>query len=238
MTLEGANVKLVCEIMPYSGGSERNIQQCLRDFDIPLMLNTTVTRVVGKPRVSGVYIAEVDENRRIKEETEKFVPCDCLLLSVGLIPENELASPLGLEMSNVTNGAVVNEYRSTSLDGFFACGNALHVHDLVDNVSVEAHIAGRSAGLYALGKLPQGNEVKISTKNGIRYTVPQKLTDTDGIVTVYFRAADIYENVKVVAKCGDAVISSKKYVLLKPGEMSSLTVDKEKVTGELTICVE
>ena len=152
MTFEGARVHAVCELMPYSGGLARNIEQCLNDFDIPLKLSHTVVEIHGKERLEGVTIAKVDENRRPIPETREYIPCDTLLLSVGLIPENELTAGAGIELSRITNGATVDENRQTEIGGVFACGNVLHVHDLVDFVSSEAEIAGRGAAAYIKGE--------------------------------------------------------------------------------------
>ncbi|MBQ7976596.1 MAG: FAD-dependent oxidoreductase, partial [Clostridia bacterium] len=189
MTLEGAKVHAVCELMPYSGGLARNIEQCLKDFDIPLKLSHTVVEIHGKERVSGVTIAEVDENRKPIPSTKEFIPCDTLLLSVGLIPENELSKSAEVELSPITNGAVVNQDRQTSVEGIFACGNVLHVHDLVDFVSEEAEIAGRSAAEYINNIIKNDVSVKISTDGKIRYTVPQCITKSED-VSVYFRVSD------------------------------------------------
>ncbi len=148
MTLEGARVETVCELMPYSGGLARNIEQCLHDFDIPLKLSHTIVKIHGKDRVCGVTIARVDENRKPIKETEEYIECDTVLLSVGLIPENELSKSAGVKLDKITAGAVVDQNRQTSCEGIFACGNVLHVHDLVDFVSEEAEIAGKSAAEY------------------------------------------------------------------------------------------
>ncbi len=239
MTLEGAKVNAVCELMPYSGGLARNIEQCLNDFNIPLRLSHTVVEIHGKERVEGVTIAKVDEKRRPIEETKEFIPCDTLLLSVGLIPENELTKSAGIDISGITNGAVVDQDRQTSLEGVFACGNVLHVHDLVDFVSEEAEIAGKSAAQYIKGEKADAVEVNIKTDGKIRYTVPQKITK-DKDITVFFRVADVFRNVKVnVYKNGEAVYSKKK-IKVAPGEMESikLTKDMFKDTNELSFELE
>lgn len=177
MTLEGAKVKVVAELLPYSGGLQRNIVQCLEDFDIPLKLSHTVVEIHGKERVTGVTLAQVDENRKPIPGTEEFYSCDTLLLSCGLIPENELSAKAGIELSKVTSGPVVNESLETSVKGIFACGNVLHVHDLVDYVSEEAKKAGQQAAAFLYGKELQEEEnvIAICPEGGIRYTVPQKL---------------------------------------------------------------
>lgn len=239
MTLEGAKVHAVCELMPYSGGLARNIEQCLKDFDIPLKLSHTVVEIHGKERVSGVTIAEVDENRKPIPSTKEFIPCDTLLLSVGLIPENELSKSAEVELSPITNGAVVNQDRQTSVEGIFACGNVLHVHDLVDFVSEEAEIAGRSAAEYINNIIKNDVSVKISTDGKIRYTVPQCITKSED-VSVYFRVSDVYRNVKInVLKNGEIVFSKKK-LKVAPGEMESITLKSDMLidTNELKFELE
>lgn len=237
MTFEGAKVLKVLEVMPYSSGLKRNIVQCLNDFDIPLLFNHTVTRLVGKNRLEGLYYAEVDENRKVKPETERFIECDTLLLSVGLIPENDLVKELPIEMSKVTSGAVVDECRQTTLEGVFSAGNVLHVHDLVDNVSAEGIIAGRSAALYAQNKLIKGDSVTITPKDGVRYALPSTVYKGDGLVTVYFRVGAEYRNVYLEVLSGEEVILSKKCQILAPGEMGSVVIDKKKIVGDLTVRV-
>ncbi len=230
MTLEGAKVNAVCELMPYSGGLARNIEQCLNDFNIPLKLSHTVVEIHGKERVEGVTIAKVDEKRRPITETKEFIPCDTLLLSVGLIPENELTKGAGIELSGITNGAVVDQDRQTSVDGVYACGNVLHVHDLVDFVSEEAEIAGKAAAQYIRGTKEEEVDVNIKTDGKIRYTVPQKITK-DKDITVFFRVADVYKNVKVnVIKNGEKVYSKKK-IKVAPGEMESIKLTKDMFVG-------
>lgn len=218
MTLEGAKVKAVCELMPYSGGLARNIEQCLNDFDIPLKLSHTVVKIHGKERVEGVTVAKVDEKRRVVAGTEEFIGCDTLLLSVGLIPENELSSCASISLDKVTNGAVVDQNRQTSCDGIFACGNVLHVHDLVDFVSEEAEIAGMSAAEYIKGVKKEKISIDIKPDGKIRYTVPQKITEKSD-VTVYFRVADVYRNAKICIYDGEKPVLVKKKAKLAPGEM-------------------
>ncbi len=223
MTLEGAKVHAVCELMPYSGGLARNIEQCLNDFGIPLRLSHTVVEIHGRERLEGVTIAKVDENRRPIPETREYIPCDTLLLSVGLIPENELSKTAGVELDRITGGASVDQDRQTNVDGIFACGNVLHVHDLVDYVSEEAEIAGASAAAYIQDRRVGGANVTLRTDGKIRYTVPQRITGKKD-VTVYFRVADVYRNAKIVVKDGDTVVFSKKKPKLAPGEMESITL--------------
>jgi len=239
MTLEGAKVNAVCELMPYSGGLARNIEQCLNDFNIPLKLSHTVVEIHGKERVEGVTIAKVDENRRPIAETREFIPCDTLLLSVGLIPENELTTGAGVEISRITNGAVVDQDRQTSIEGVFACGNVLHVHDLVDFVSEEAEIAGKSAAEYIKGEKAETVDVNIKTDGKIRYTVPQKISKNKD-VSVYFRVSDVFKNVKInVYKNGEQVYSKKK-IKVAPGEMESIKLTKDIFadTNELSFELE
>ncbi|MEE1065945.1 MAG: FAD-dependent oxidoreductase [Acutalibacteraceae bacterium] len=226
MTLEGAKVHAVCELMPYSGGLARNIEQCLNDFDIPLKLSHTIVKIHGKDRVEGVTIAKVDENRRPIKESEEYIACDTILFSVGLIPENELSKAAKIDLSNITSGAVVDQDRQTSTEGVFSCGNVLHVHDLVDYVSEEAEIAGKAAAEYIKGNQDESILIPISTDGKIRYTVPQRITKAKD-VAVYFRVANIYKNVMVKVSDGDNVLFTKKRVKVAPGEMESVTLKKE-----------
>ena len=239
MTLEGAKVEAVCELMPYSGGLARNIEQCLNDFNIPLKLSHTVVKIHGKKRVEGVTIAKVDENRRPIPETMEFIECDTLLLSVGLIPENELSKSAGVNLDRITSGAVVDQDRQTTCEGVFACGNVLHVHDLVDFVSEEAEIAGKSAAAYINGESAEKICVNLRTDGKIRYTVPQTITAAKDI-SVYFRVADVFRNVKINVYSGDELIFSKKKAKVAPGEMESikLSCDKFKDSTELMFKLE
>ncbi|MBQ9086471.1 MAG: FAD-dependent oxidoreductase [Clostridia bacterium] len=230
MTLEGAKVHAVCELMPYSGGLARNIEQCLNDFGIPLKLSHTVIQIHGKERLEGVTIAKVDEHRSPIAGTEEYIPCDTLLLSVGLIPENELSRGAGVPMDRVTNGALVDQNRQTEIPGIFACGNVLHVHDLVDYVSEEAELAGRGAVAYIRGEEEKECSIVIRTDGKIRYTVPQKIT-AERKVSVYFRVADVYRNHTIVIKSQDGVIWSKKKQKLAPGEMECITLSAEQLAG-------
>ena len=231
MTFEGARVHAVCELMPYSGGLARNIEQCLNDFDIPLKLSHTVVEIHGKERLEGVTIARVDENRRPIPETREYIPCDTLLLSVGLIPENELTAGAGIELSRITNGATVDENRQTEIGGVFACGNVLHVHDLVDFVSSEAEIAGRGAAAYIKGEAEKSDRViNISTDGRVRYTVPQRIAG-QGDVDVYFRVADVYRDATIKVSDGERVILQKKKLKLAPGERECVKLPADKLCG-------
>ena len=239
MTLEGAKVKAVCELMPYSGGLARNIEQCLNDYNIPLMLSHTVVEIHGDKRLTGVTIAKVDENRRPILETKEYIECDTLLLSVGLIPENELSKAASVKINNITSGAYVDQNRETSVPGIFACGNVLHVHDLVDFVSEEAEIAGKAAFAYINDIKTEATNINIKVDGKIRYTVPSMITElTD--VKVYFRVQDVYRNVKIVVKSKDTVIFEKKKAKVAPGEMEAITIKKNLLTdvNELSFSLE
>ena len=232
MTLEGAEVKAVCELMPYSGGLARNIEQCLNDFGIPLMLSHTVVEIHGGDRVTGVTIAKVDEKRKPIPETRQYIECDTLLLSCGLIPENELTKGANISLDRVTNGATVDQDRQTDTEGIFACGNVLHVHDLVDYVSEEADIAGRAAAEYVMNNTT-GKAIKtidLKTDGKVRYTVPQRIT-AEKNVTVYFRVADVYRDVRVIVRDGERVIVNKKKQKVAPGEMETVTLTPQMLSG-------
>ena len=231
MTLEGAKVHAVCELMPYSGGLARNIEQCLNDFDIPLKLSHTVVEIHGRERVEGVTIAKVDERRRPIEETREYIPCDTLLLSVGLIPENELTKSANVSIDRVTNGAYVDQDRQTEVEGIYSCGNVLHVHDLVDFVSEEAEIAGKGAAEYIKGNAQKSTtDITVKADGKIRYTVPQRIT-AEKDVSVYFRVADVFRDKKVTVKSGDTVIYQKKHQKLAPGEMECVKITADKLVG-------
>lgn len=242
LTLEGANVLRVCEIMPYSGGLARNIAQCLDDFGIPLYLSHTVTEIRGRERVEGVVVAEVDEKMRPIQGTEEYVECDTLLLSVGLIPENELTRGAGIEIDPVTGGAAVNQYMETSVPGIFACGNALQVHDLVDFVTLEAYRAGGSAAAFAAGERhAQGGRIITKAGEGIRYIVPQKIDSPfyDSI-KLFFRVTGIFRDVtvKITACDYDGSIITLKEVkkrIVTPGEMENIEIKiNERIAAQLS----
>ncbi len=238
MTLEGAKVVMVVELMDYLAGLTRNRVQCLDDFGIPLKLAHTITRIVGNQRVEGVYVAPVDENKKPILEKEEFVECDTVLFSVGLIPENELTKDAGLEMNRITNGPSVNQYMETSKVGVFACGNVVHVNDLVDNVSSESEQAGRYAAKYAKGALPKSKKTVVcKTGRNVRYVCPHKIavTGEDEKVTLYFRALSPEEKVKLVVKSGEEVIAMKKELRVNPGEMCSVKIDTAKVDTDVIV---
>lgn len=243
MTLEGAKVKVVAELMPYSGGLKRNIVQCLDDYGIPLKLSHTVVDIKGKERVEGVTLAEVDENRKIIEGTEEFYSCDTLLLSVGLIPENEISGSMGVELSTVTSGPRVNERLETSIEGVFACGNVLHVHDLVDYVSEEAATAGKNAAIYvqdgesmnAQGREGSTNvqrtKVKLCPLDGVRYTVPEIIDPVrmDEKLTVRFRVGNVYRNCYISVYFDEERVLHRKRSIVAPGEMEEIKLSKEEL---------
>lgn len=239
MTLEGANVKAVLEIMEYSGGLNRNIEQCLNDFSIPLKLSHTVTKIHGKDRLEGVTVSKVDKNRKPIDGTEEFIPCDTLLLSVGLIPENELTLGAKIKIDSVTGGAIVDQDRQTSLSGVFSCGNVLHVHDLVDYVSDEGEIAGKAVARYLKNKQNENTQIKLKTDGKIRYTVPQIITECKD-VSVYFRTLNVYKNVKVNVYDGEKLLLSKSKLKIIPSEMEMIKLDKKFLEGvkELTFTLE
>lgn len=235
MTLEGAKVMAVAELMPYSGGLKRNIVQCLNDFDIPLLLSHTVTEIKGKDRVEAVVISEVGPDGRPVHGTETEYECDTLLLSVGLLPENELSKSAGVSLSRITGGPQVNESLETNIPGIFACGNVLHVHDLVDYVSEEAENAGKHAAAYVLSDTataPEAAEkrmIDILPENGIRYTVPVSVrpSEMDKDLTVRFRVGNIYKNVYISVYLGEERVLHKKRPVVAPGEMEQILLRKE-----------
>ena len=228
MTLEGAEVKVVAELMPYSGGLKRNIVQCLDDFGIPLKLSHTVVDIKGKERVEGITLAQVDGFKPIPG-TEEFYECDTLLLSCGLIPENELSQAAGVNINPITNGPAVNESLETNIPGVFAAGNVLHVHDLVDFVSEEAAAAGRNAAAFIQeGKKVEGKSLPIKGVDGVRYTVPVAIRpaalNPEGTVTIRFRVGNVYTNKRIVVYAGETKIFSRKRNVLAPGEMETVNL--------------
>lgn len=247
LTLEGAKVKVVAEIMPYSGGLKRNIVQCLNDFDIPLKLSHTVVDIKGKKRVEGVTIAQVDENGCPIEGTEQDYSCDTLLLSVGLIPENELSKGMGIDMNETTNGPCVNESLETSVEGVFACGNVLHVHDLVDYVSKEAAQAGECAAAYIKNKEDDRSNktLKVQASGGVRYTVPEIIRPkkVEKEVTLRFRVREVKKNCYVSVYLDGERVIHKRRPVVSPGEMESITLTKEQLAAypdcsQVVVCLE
>ena len=244
MTLQGAKVLACVELMPYSSGLNRNIVQCLQDYNIPLYLSHTVIDIEGKERLSGVTVAQVDDRRQPIPGTEKHFDCDTLLLSVGLIPENELTQQANIEMSNLTQGAVVDDSLQTSQEGIFACGNVLHVHDLVDFVSAESLKAGKAAAEYVQGKKREGHYVAVKDGNGVRGAVPQKLLIPEGEaqnVQLMFRPAGVYENAYLVVEDSKQQFVHQKKRIFTPGEMAEVVLKPEQIKaieGDLTIRIE
>ena len=234
MTLEGAHVAAVAELMPYSSGLKRNIVQCLDDYGIPLLLSHTVVDIKGKEKLEGVYIAKVDEKNQLIAGTEEYYHCDTLLLSCGLIPENELTVAAGVEIDPRTNGAYVNESLETNIEGVFSCGNVLHVHDLVDFVSEESARAGENAAKYILsGADRSGKSVEVKAANGVRYTVPSRinLANATALNHIRFRVTGVFKNVAIVVKSGETELLRKKSQILVPSEMVDLIIKKEKLEG-------
>ncbi|HZJ75257.1 MAG TPA: FAD-dependent oxidoreductase [Clostridia bacterium] len=244
MTLEGAKVKMVCELMPYSGGLTRNIVQCLDDFDIPLRFSCTVVEVHGKERLLGVTVQYVDESFVPIAGTEEYIECDTLLLSVGLIPENELSKQAGIELDKITGGPVVNEIRQTSREGIFACGNVLQVHDLVDYVTEESNIAADGAADFILGKKAVNPEyIEPSCGDGVRYIVPQRVNINSGKdIKLYFRVGKVFNNASIVMSVDDKEVYKKRKVKVTPGEMENVTLSADmqkhiKKDSKLTLSI-
>lgn len=244
MTLEGADVRMVCELLPYSGGLKRNIVQCLEDFNIPLRLSHTVVGVHGKERLEGVTVAKVDKSGKPVTGTYEYVECDTLLLSVGLIPENELSKQASIEMDASTSGPVVDESAQTSAEGIFACGNVVYVHDLVDYVTQEGYRAGKSAAEYLMGKEEEepNRMLHIRAGQGVRCVIPQHVRGKgNSDVSLFFRAADNFRNVRIEAKAGDKTVYSVKKMVVAPGEMECIKLTPETLHGldseKLEICI-
>ncbi|MGI6585131.1 MAG: FAD-dependent oxidoreductase [Gracilibacteraceae bacterium] len=243
LTLEGARVRVVAEALPYPGGLVRNVVQCLNDFDIPLLLNHTIVDIKGKDRIEGVIIAEVDENRKPIDGRARYYECDTLLLSVGLIPENELSKGIGVKLDPVTGGPVVNESMETTVKGIFACGNVVHVHDIVDYVTEESRKAGRSAALFVNEKGGEwGTPISTRPGNGIRYIVPHLIREdkVGHSVDLFMRVDKIFTDKKLVVKSGDTVIRVIKKAYMRPGEMEriSIAADSLKAADNLPLTVD
>ncbi|PRR82562.1 NAD(P)/FAD-dependent oxidoreductase [Clostridium vincentii] len=243
MTLEGAKVKAVVELMPYSNGLNRNIVQCLEDYNIPLYLSHTIVEIRGKKRLEEVAIAQVGEDKKPIKGTEKVFKCDTLLLSVGLIPENELSYKAGIKGDRRINGLIVNENMETSMEGVFACGNVVHVHDLVDFVTEESKHAGRGAAKYLKGKDLQGKTINIINGKNINYTVPQRISpkSVEKDVTIFMRVNSIYKNKVIKVTSGEKVIAIFKRVHLAPSEMEKIILNKkllENINEDIVIYLE
>lgn len=243
MTLEGAKVKAVCELMPYSGGLKRNIVQCLDDFDIPLLLSHTVIDIKGKERVTSVVIAEVDEHSKPIKGTEQEISCDTLLLSCGLLPENELSRAADVKINPSTNGPVVNESFETSIPGIFACGNVLHVHDLVDYVSEESTRAGKSAARYVKsGQKPDVNAIQIKTETGVRYTVPStiRINELEDDLIIRFRSTGVFKDSYIEVKIDGQQKIRRRKQIITPGEMEQVILKREDLdqnNREITVAI-
>jgi len=243
LTLEGAQIKLVCEIMNYSAGLARNMTQCVENFNIPLKLSTTITQIHGTDRVTGVTIAKVDEHRKPISGTEEYIECDTLLLSVGLIPENEVSIAAGVAIDSITSGPSVNQYMETSLPGIFACGNSVHVHDLVDYVTEESILAGKCAADYVKEQLASANKAPVKKEtvilpvtpgNRVRYTVPQHIelagkTSNDEKIRIMFRSTDVYRSVTVAVYAGSTLLAQQKKRIVRPGEMQTVELKKTEL---------
>ena len=244
MTLQGAKVLACVELMPYSSGLNRNIVQCLNDYDIPLYLSHTVTDIQGRERLSGVTVSKVDENRRPIPGTEIHFDCDTLLLSVGLIPENELSALAGVELSPLTSGATVDDQLQTSVPGIFACGNVLHVHDLVDHVSRESFKAGHAAAAYARGEKNTAPTARVLDGEGVRGVVPQRirLTGESQEVELMFRPSGVFKNASAVVRSGEKEIARKRAPIFTPGEMAVIPLKGEVVAAldgaDITVSME
>lgn len=229
MSFEGAKVKAVVELLPYSSGLKRNIVQCLDDYNIPLRLSHTVVKLHGRDRLCGVTVAKVDENRKPIKESEEYIPCDTLLLSVGLLPENELSRKLGVKLSPITGGPLVDNCLQTSVEGVFSCGNVLHVHDLVDNVTIESYDAGQNASKYLKGLMKKDNTITLNAIEGVRYTVPQLIRPNtlEKDITVRFRVSDVFKGASIGVYFDETKVINRKRKILTPGEMEEikLTLD-------------
>jgi NADH dehydrogenase FAD-containing subunit len=237
LTLEGAKVHAVVEIMHHTNGLPRNVQQCLIDYDIPLLLSHTVTEINGLNRVESVTISAVDENLKPIKGKEKRIPCDTLLLSIGLIPENDLSNAFGVELSSVTAGAIVNENLETSVPGVFACGNVLHVHDVVDFVTLEAERAGKSVAEYVLGESREMDRIRLEAGDGIRYVLPQSIC-TDADVELSIRVVCPGEGVSIGFFDGEKLVKTKKFVKLHPAQMIKVKLKKSEIMAVKALKVE
>ncbi len=242
LTLEGAEVKLICELMSYSAGLTRNIVQCVENFNIPLKFNHTITKIHGKDRVEGVTVSKVDAYRNSIEGSEEYVECDTLLLSVGLIPENELSVSCGIAIDAATSGPVVNEKMQTSIEGVFACGNAVHVHDLVDYVTEESIRSGKNAALYVQKHIqPKLLRIPVRSGNRVRYTIPQYIDSIDDQIKILCRTTDEYRNIFISVYSNNKKIKSFKKKIVRPGEMLSFEIGKEdlaKISHDVTVAIE
>lgn len=235
---EGAKVLGVYEILPHPSGLKRNIAQCLTDYNIPLHLSKTVVEVVGKDRVEGVIVAPVKSDFSFDLTKKEFIPCDSVVLSIGLVPENDLAESAGVKQNTITNGALVDEHLQTNLEGVFSCGNVLHVHDIVDNVTKEAERAGENACKYVISSLNTISPFSIKNGFGVRYTSPQKFYKGDGILTINFRVSNIFENATIVVKTNNKEIRRVEKRILLPAEMETVIIAKKDISEDIEIFIE
>lgn len=238
MHFEGANVLGVYEILPHPSGLKRNIAQCLTDYNIPLHLSKTVVEIVGKDRVEGVVVAPVKSDFSFDLNKKEFIACDCVVLSIGLTPENDLAQEYGVKNNDVTGGATVDEYLQTSLPGIFSCGNVLHVHDIVDNVTKEAERAGENSAKYVFNSLSFNSPAPLKNGNGVRYVSPQTYYQGGNILNVNFRSTKIFENAKIVVKSNGKEIRKIEKRIILPAEMETIVLAKKDLTGEVEISIE
>lgn len=236
LLFEGVDVKAVLELMPTSAGLARNIQQCVKDFNVPLLFSHTITRVVGEDKLEGIYYAKVDENLKPILSTEKFVKCDTLLLSVGLIPENDLLEGQ-IQMDSKTRSALVDENRQTSLEGVFASGNVLHIHDLADNATIEGGIAGKSAALFAKNKLNKSETKPVVAGEGVSYTIPQVVSKNPQPFKIYFRVRQLVRNKWILVKDAETLVAKKFVQAGNPGEMLEIEISVSKVQSGLNVSI-
>ncbi|NCB48184.1 MAG: FAD-dependent oxidoreductase [Clostridia bacterium] len=238
LRFEGANVIGVYEIMPYPSGLKRNIVQCLEDYNIPLHLSKTVVEVVGEDRVKGVYVAPVNSDYSFDLTKKELISCDAVVLSIGLVPENEVAIKFGVKQNAITGGAVVDEYLQTSIDGIFACGNGLHVHDIVDNVSKEAERAGENSAKFVKNLLSRGKSNFIKNGFGVRYVNPSNYYESDGILTINFRVSNIFKNAKIIVMGNGKIIREINKNILLPAEMESVILSKKGLRSDLEVLIK
>ncbi len=236
---EGAKVLGVYEILSFPSGLKRNISQCLTDYNIPLHLSKTVFEVVGENRVEGVWVAPVKQDMSFDFDKKEFIPCDCVVLSVGLVPEEDLAEEFGIKPNNVTGGAIVDEFLQTSNDGVFSCGNVLHVHDIVDNVTREAERAGKNAALFAKNLLIKHRKHEIRAGNGVRYVNPCFFYEKEPeFININFRVSKIFNNAKIVVKCGNDVIKTLEKKIILPAEMETVVIPKKGLNNSISVEIE
>lgn len=238
LRFEGADILGVYEVMPYPSGLKRNIVQCLEDYNIPLHLSKTVVEVVGKDRVEGVWVATVNKDFSFDLTKKEFIPCDTVVLSIGLVPENDIAEKFGVERNAITGGAKVDEYLQTNIKGVFSCGNGLHVHDIVDNVTRESERAGENAGKFVKKQLSLENQHAISNGNGLRYVNPTSYYEGEGVLTINFRSGGIYRNCDIVVYCNKKEVRRIPKKVILPAEMESVILSKNELKGDILVVIE